>query len=221
MLTTDIKQDALEAYRNGISLLQQDKFRDAIPFLMRAADGFRAYDAEGHPAEHALENGVSALANALYLLGVCYEQSGNFSQAITSLETARINERFERSGPFHTFLHNFAPLLISCYEQQIAASGPKDVNAIVGSRPVLDVTCRFPFSLAPEAIAYARLYELAPQRYQQYRHFYESARKIDSVLRSSGSRTDEMTMHKTSIVVWSVIALVWIVYGIVVLRTLM
>ncbi len=220
MLTTDIKQEALRAYRSGVSLLQQDKFRDAIPFLMRAADGFRAYDAEGHPAEYALENGVSALANALYHLAACYERSGNFSQAITCLETVRINERFEHSGPFRAFLHNLAPLLVSCYEQQVAASGLKDVSALVGGRPVRDVTCRFPFSLAPEAIAYARLYELAPQRYHQYRKFYENARDIDSVLRSSGSRTDEMTMRKTSIVVWSVIAAVWIVYGIVVLKTL-
>ncbi len=221
MLTTDTTQDAIAAYRKGSSLVQQEQYREAIPFLHEAAESFRRYAAEGHPAEHTLENGVTAMANAMYLLGVCHERTGNISRAITCLETACINERFERSAPFRAFLQDLQAVLASCYEWQIKTTGRDDVSPLLNLEPITDSTCRFPFSLAPEIIPYARLYELAPQRYQQYRQFYYRAKKMDAVLRSAGSKADEATMQKISIIVWTVIATIWIVYGFVAIRTLM
>ncbi len=220
MLTTHTLQDAMEAYRKGTSLVQQEQYREAIPFLHQSAEALRGFAAEGHPAEHTLENGVTAMANALYHLGVCYERTGNIPRAITCFETAWINERFERSVPFRAFLQDLAPVLASCYERQLKATGQEDVAAILSDpEPVPDSTYRFPFSLAPEIIPYARLYELAPQRYQQFEQFYRRAKAKDARLRSTGSKTDEATMHRISIVVWSVIAAIWLVYGVVVLRT--
>src|SRR5512142_488099 len=115
MLTPHTMQDAMDAYRKGTSLVQQEQYKEAIPFLHLAAESFRRFAAEGHPAEHTLENGVTAMANALYLLGLCHERTGNIVRAITCFETACINERFERSAPFHAFLQDLAPVLASCY----------------------------------------------------------------------------------------------------------
>jgi hypothetical protein len=160
------------------------------------------------------------MANALYLLGVCHERIGDIPRAITCFETACINERFERTVPFRAFLQDLAPVLTSCYERQIKTAGREDVSPLLNVETVTDSTCRFPFSLAAEIIPYARLYELAPRRYRQYEQFYRRARKMDALLRSAGSKTDEATMHKISIIVWTVIATIWTVYGIVVARTL-
>ncbi len=220
MLTTDTMKNAMEEYRKGASLMQQERYKEAIPYLIRAVDAFRTYDAEGHPAEHTLENGVSALANALFQLGICAEQTDDISRAVTCFETAYINERFEHFRSFRAFSRNLASHLVACYERQLDATSPHDVGALLTRNSAFDTSYRFPFSLDPQMIPYARLYELAPERYEHFRMFYDQAKRKDAQLRRSGSRTDDQTLRRISIGVWGVIAAIWIAYGIVVLRTL-
>ncbi len=220
MLTTDTMQDAVETYRTGFSLFHQERFKEAIPFFSRAVEAFRKHDAQGHPAEHTLENGVSALANTLTLLGVCSERTGDISRAISCFETAYINEEFEKPTVFRPFARDLASRLVSCYERQVDASAIQRITSLPAGNPAIDSTYRFPFSLEPALIPFARLYELAPQRYGHLRTFYENAKHQDSIQRRAGSRTDDPSMRKISIGVWSVIAVIWIVYGIVVIRML-
>ena len=221
MQTTDTIQNAMEAYGKGTSLLQQEKYKEAIPHLSRAVDDFRKHDAEGHPAENVLENGVSALANALFHLGICSERTGDVAGAVTCFETAFINERFEHSFSFRIFSRDLASHLAACYERHLDEPEQNDIDSfLTGGMVSVDSSYRFPFSLDPKMIPYARLYELAPRRHERFKKFYEAAKKRDRILRSTGTKTDDQSMRRISIGVWSVIAAIWVAYGIVVLRTL-
>ncbi len=221
MLTAGTLKNAVEAYRKGVALFQGGKFEEAIPFFSRAADGFRNHSAAGHPAEYVLENGVSALANSLCYLGVCSERTGDVSRAITCFETAYINDRFEKPAAFRMFARDLDSRLVACYERQLEASATNGIASLPKGDPAIDNAYRFPFSLDPKFIPFARLYELSPQRYGHLRTFYETAKRQDAVQRQTGSRTDDQSMRKISLGVWSVIAVIWAIYGIVVVRALM
>lgn len=221
MSATSKRQFAEQAYRNGEALVRERRFTEAISELRRAEELFRRLDARGHPFNFTLENGVSGLANSLFLLGVCHLEIGDIPSATTYFETSTVNEAFERTFPFRSFLKNVHDHLISCYDGTLARSGQRVIDALHRNEPSIDITYRFPFSLEPKSIPAARLYELAPERFPQFRSFYTSAREKDSVLRRAGSRTDDASMRAIALGVWSVLAAIWIAYGLAVVRALM
>lgn len=221
MPTTSKRQFAEQAYRNGEALVRERRFTEAIGELRRAEDLFRRLDARGHPFNFTLENGVSGLANTLFLLGHCHREIGDIPAATTYFETSTVNEPFERTFPFRSFLKNVHDHLIACYEGILVRTGQRGINELQNEDPSVDITYRFPFSLDPKIIPAARLYELAPERFPQFRSFYTVAREKDAVLRRAGSRTDDATMRAIALGVWSVLVVIWVAYGVVVVRTLM
>lgn len=215
------REHAEKAYRRGAALVQEHRYPEAINELRRTEELFRNLDARGHPFNYALENGVSGLANTLHLLGRCHLQNGDLRAAIDAFETSMVNERFERSRPFRTFRTTVHQDLLLCYESVLsgARSGttvPDPVDDLV-----LDVSYRFPFSLPPEYIPIARLYELDPPRYEQFHPFYDRYRQKDASLRRASSRTDDRMLRTISIGVWSILGAIWLAYGIVVARNLL
>jgi tetratricopeptide (TPR) repeat protein len=211
---------ALKAYRRGAAFVNEQRFAEAIPELQQAEDLFRELDSRGRPFNRALENGVSGLANTLYLLGISHARSGDLPRAIAAFETSSINARFERTAPFRAFLRDVHQNLIACYEQTLAGTGLDAHASLPPGEPSLDLCCRFPFSLDPKLIPPARLYELAPLRHIRFREFYERARQRDAALRTAGKSAEESAMRSISIGIWSVLAAIWLAYGYVVIRTL-
>lgn len=212
---------AEESYRNGSILLHQGRYGEAIIELTHAESLFRRYDSEGHARDHALENGISGLASTLYLLGSAHRLNDNIPEAIRCLETSLINERFEKFIPFRPFREMVRADLASCYELRIAGKQPPTLAILREENPTLDLACIFPFSLDPVYISFARLYELAPDRHPRLREFYEQAKQYDAAVRRGVEKTDDASMRKISIGIWSIIAAVWIAYGIIVARALM
>ncbi len=221
MPTTIKRELAEQAYRSGEALVRERRFTEAISELRRAEDLFRRLDVRGRAFNITLENGVTGLASTLFLLGVCHREIGDIPSAISYFETSTINEPFERTFPFRTFLRHVHDHLIACYEGVLARTAGRMERSVRMENPLVDITYRFPFSLETDVIAAARLYELAPDRFPQFSAFYAVAREKDTVLRRAGSRTDDATMRAIALGVWSVLAAIWIAYGVVVVRTLM
>ena len=222
MMPTSGQTDvSAENYRQALTLIHEGRFREAIPLLNRSADDFRGHAAEGHPTELVFENGISALANVLIHLGICYERTGDLHRALNCFETALINERFERKRAFRLFQKELIPRLVSCYEQLIAENQRSFPDRGPQVPKVVDATCRFPFSLPSLVLPYARLFELDPSRYAKFKTFYEDARLRDDEQRSSGGPTDETVMRKVTFGVWGVLSVIWILYGIIVTRALL
>jgi hypothetical protein len=86
--------------------------------------------------------------------------------------------------------------------------------------PEIDVSFRFPYSLLPDVIPVARLYELAPERYPHYKDYYQRAKERDTEIRRQSKTSDESAMKRTSIYVWSILAAIWAVYGVIVIKAL-
>jgi hypothetical protein len=84
----------------------------------------------------------------------------------------------------------------------------------------IDLSFRFPYSLPPDSIPFARLYELSPTQYSQYENFYNRSKQKDAELRKQTKTTDFSTMKRMSIYVWSILFLIWAIYGLIVVETL-
>jgi len=214
-------QIATQFYDTGNDLFQKGCFYDAVEKLKRAEDVFRKLDARGDPFGHFLPNGVSGLANACYVQGLCYERIGDQAMAITCYETSLINEKFERKGSFKPFLKSIQERLIMCYEKEREKTSHRADEGVLHDDPELDLSFRYPFSLTPELIPAARLYELAPERYRPFKDFYVRGRHTDAKLRHINKKSDETVMKKMSVYVWSVMTILWVVYGIVVVKVLL
>ena len=80
MQDTGNKMIAQQVFERGSALLQQQKYEQAIIDLQQAEQLFRKIDVKGHPFTIPLANGVSGLANALALSGLCYLKQGDCSQ---------------------------------------------------------------------------------------------------------------------------------------------
>jgi tetratricopeptide (TPR) repeat protein len=219
MSTSTKRRLAEKLYNSGRDLFQEGLYSEALVELRRAEDAFRMWDAHGHPFTDRLSNGVSGLANTLALAGLCNQKLGNLKAALTCYETVPINAKFEKKKALHAITQNLAENLIVCYEKALAEAG-LDRESFLGREPEIDTSFRFPYSLPADVIPAARLYELAPDRYARYEDFYLRAKKKDASIRKLSRTSDESTMKRASIYVWSILAAIWIVYGFIVTNAL-
>jgi tetratricopeptide (TPR) repeat protein len=220
MSTITKRRMAEKAYDAGQTLSQQGRYDEALIELSRAEDAFRELDTKGHLFDSPLPNGVSGLANTSALSGLCYEKLGDYITALTCYETSFINAKFEKKRPFLDFSKKLSQNMCSCYEEAIKHIDIGARDALLDQEAKIDTSCRFPFSLTKAAIPFARLYELAPERYGQFHDYYERARKKDSEIRRTLERTDESTVKKASFYVWGILVAIWIIYGIIIANAL-
>jgi len=221
MPTSAQRRLAEHLYHTGLALFQRGLYNEALIELRRAEDAFRVWDARGHPFSHHISNGISGLANTLVLSGQCHQELGDFKEALISYETSLINAKFEKKRAFRAFTQSLSERMIVCYEKILEDSGNKDREAVVlGRDPEIDVSFRFPYSLPPEAVPFARLYEIAPARYPRYQNYYQRLKEKDREIRRSSKTSDESTMRRISIYVWSILAAIWVSYGLIVIEAL-
>ena len=219
MSTSTKRRMAESMYNSGHALFQEGLYNEALIELRRAEDAFRVWDALGHPFADRLSNGISGLANTLALSGLCYLKLGNFKAALTCYETSLINSKFERKKALRHFKQMLAENLIICYEKTLEGSGVDRVS-FLSRTPEIDISFRFPYSLPQDIVPFARLYELAPERYPQYKDFYERSKEKDAEIRRLSKTSDESAMKRTSVYVWGILAAIWIIYGLVVIEAL-
>jgi len=219
MSTSTKRRMAENMYNSGRALFQEGLYNEALIELRRAEDAFRAWDALGHPFATFLSNGISGLANTLALCGLCYQKLGNFKAALTCYETSLINSKFERKKALRDFKQMLAENLIVCYEKTLESAGVDRVS-FLNRTPEIDVSFRFPYSLTQDIVPFARLYELAPERYPQYKDFFERMKEKDAEIRRLSKTSDESAMRRTSIYVWGILAAIWVIYGLIVIKAL-
>jgi tetratricopeptide (TPR) repeat protein len=211
---------AEQFYNAGYSLFQEGRYEQALEELSRAEEAFRRLDARGHPWGHSLPNGVSGLANTFALQGQCHQKLGDYRKAVISYESSLINTAFEQKRPFHSFMAAVSKNMALCYEKELspAASNP---DSLPPRGLEIDMSFRFPFSLRPELIPAARLYELEPGLHRNLKGFYERAKKEDADFRHRNKRSEDAAMKRMSIFVWGLLLTIWIVYGLVVAEAML
>ncbi len=211
---------AQQFYHAGFSLFQASRYEQALIELRRAEEAFRKMDARGHPFNHILPNGITGLANSLALSGRCHQRLGHTKKAIASFEASYINARFERPKPFQAFVADLREDLITCYAHGLDKLDEQTKLRTMIRDIQIDTTYRFPFSLTREAIPLARLYELAPERFSQFKDFFIRAGEQDAALRRSDKRSDESRMKKAGIYIWVILGSLWAAYSLLVFRAL-
>jgi tetratricopeptide (TPR) repeat protein len=221
MVTSLERKRAEQLYHSGHSLFEKGLYHEALTELRRAEDAFRSSDAHGYPLTHTLSNGVTGLANTLVVSGFCHQKIGNFKAALTCFETSYINSKFENNKAFSDFTKTFTKDLIACYEQVLRDSGDgmRVLSPVRNSE--IDISFQFPYSLPPDVVPFARLYELDPERYERYRDFYSSAMDKDTESRRGSKASDHLSMKRTSIYVWGILFVIWSAYGFIVMEALL
>lgn len=216
------KRMALQYYEAGCALFQQAQYTEALLELNKAENLFRELDARGHPFSNPIANGVSGLANCLSVTGSCHQKLGNYSSAVTAYETSLINSKFEKKRPFRKLWKQIAEDMAFCYAQ-ICENMPADrIQKLITREPDINISYRFPYSLPPDAVPLARLYELSPERYHDYAHFYETARRKDAEMRRNSKWLDgDAPMKKLSIYVWTILFMIWTVYVVIAVEALL
>lgn len=222
MSTSSKRRTAEQFFRTGRALFEENRCEEALVELRRAEEAFRRLDAAGHPFIHALANGVSGLANTLALTGRCLQRLGNFDQAITCYETSFINAKFERGKRFQAFVAALQDDLIACYEKKLSGIDGQMLQNSLDRDIAVDISFRFPFSLSENTLCIARLYELAPARFPQFKNFYLRARKTDSENRRlSGQERETSRMRKANAFIWLVLGALWAVYSMIAVKALL
>lgn len=221
-MPTSLKwRSAEQLFRKGRALFEENRYVQALIELRRAEEAFRKLDARGHPFGHALSNGVSGLANTLALSGRCYQELGNFRQAITCYETSLINEKFEKARPFRTFRTSLQEDLIACYDKDLTRTDEQTLKDLLGQDVAIDTSFCFPFSLGNNAFPLARLYELSPGRYPQYKDFYLRSKNVDSAIRRRTDKgLDKAQMKQAGIYIWVTMGVLWAAYSLIVSKAL-
>ena len=220
MQDTGIKTIAQQVFDSGAALLQQHEYEQAIVDLQHAEQLFRKIDVGGHPFTVPLPNGVSGLANTLALSGFCFMNMGDCRKAIQCYESSFINAKFEKIRPFRTFAKTVNENLITCYETMLLSKQPEDITKVLKSDPDIDTVYEFPFSLTEYDAILARLFELSPDRYADHRQFYLRAKAKDREIRRREKKSDEASMRKLSFLIWSILIIIWAMYGVVVIKAL-
>lgn len=220
MQDTGNKMNAQQVFERGSALLQQQKYEQALVDLQLAQQLFRKIDVRGHPFTIPLSNGVSGLANALALSGLCYLKQGDSRKAAQCYESSFINSKFEKMWPFRKFVKAVNENLLTCYETMLRTKRPEDLAEMLKSDPAIETAYEFPFSLSEHAVILARLFELSPDRYADHRQFYLRAKAKDREIRRRENKSDEASMRKLSFLIWSILIIIWAIYGVVVIETL-
>lgn len=222
MTTSSVQRRSAEQFfKSGQALFNQGLYNDALGELNRAENAFRELDARGHPFSSPLSNGVSGLANSLALSALCCRKLGNYRSALAFYETSLINAKFEKKKPFRAFLKQINEEMNFCYEQICGAVSLEDRKSLLAREPEIDISFRFPYSLSPELVPFARLYELAPARHPDYADCYLRALRKDAEIRRQSKTTDDSTMKRMSISIWGILLMIWAVYAIIALQALM
>jgi tetratricopeptide (TPR) repeat protein len=215
-------RSAEQFFNDGNALFQEKRYDEAVTELLKAEKAFRSLDARGHPWGHPLNNGVSGLANALVLLGRCYQELGHFEQAITCYETSCINKKFELRSSFRAFQQDMQRHLAFCYEHQLAGADNKALQTVLGQDIDIDASFLFPFSLKNNALTTARLFELDPERYSRFSEFYLRAKSQDANLRrKAGKDLEETRMKRATFSIWTIFGLLWIIYSMIMIKALL
>jgi hypothetical protein len=163
---------------------------------------------------------VSGLANALALEGLCYQKLGDTDRAVIYYETSLINAKFERKKPFLTFLDDLNKNMLTCYERKLQTYTDDSISNLLRRPLRIDISFCFPFSLDQELIPIARLYEIAPARFERFKQFYQSARQKDAEVRMKDRQSDESTMKRLSVYIWVILFAIWSVYIIIFFKAL-
>jgi len=220
MLNNGTALTARETFERGSALVQQGRYEQALPELLKAEALFRQIDARGHPFTRPLANGISGLANTLFLTGLCHQKLGNYHQAVQHYESSYINSKFEKPRHFKIFSRSVNEDLLACYEKMLAEGLQERAGNILNSDPAIDTSYLFPLSLDRDAAVLARLFELSPGRFEAYRPFYLRAKKKDNELRKREKKSDDASMKKRSFLIWSVLIIIWAIYGLFVIDSL-
>jgi tetratricopeptide (TPR) repeat protein len=221
MLTDGIALKAREAFEKGSALAELGNHEQAIIELQNAEVLFRQIDVKGHPFTIPLANGVSGLANTLVLIGLSHQKLGNYQKAVQCFESSFINSKFEKARHFTKFTEIINKSLLACYDKILSLHLLDRTEDLLESTPEINTAFQFPFSLNKDAIILARLYELSPERYRSYQNFYRRAKEKDSEIRKREKKSDEASMRKLSFLIWSILIIIWAVYGTVVIDALL
>jgi tetratricopeptide (TPR) repeat protein len=221
MLNDGIALKAREAFEKGSALAEQGNYEQAIIQLQNAEVLFRQIDVKGHPFTIPLANGVSGLANTLGLIGLSHQKLGNYQKAVQYFESSFINSKFEKGHHFTKFSEGINENLLACYDKMRSLNLLDRTEDILKSAPEINTDFQFPFSLNKDAVILARLYELSPDRYRSYQNFYRLAKERDSEIRRLEKKSDETSMRTLSILIWSILIVIWALYGTVVIDALL
>jgi tetratricopeptide (TPR) repeat protein len=221
MFNDGIALKAREAFEKGSALADQGNYEQAIIQLQDAEVLFRQIDVKGHPFTIPLANGVSGLANTLDLIGLSHQKLGNYQKAVQYFESSFINSKFEKAPHFTKFSEGINENLLACYDTMLSLNLLDRTEDLLKSAPEINTAFQFPFSLNKDAVILARLYELSPERYRIYQNFYRLAKEKDSEIRKLEKKSDEASMRTLSILIWSILIVIWAVYGTVVIDALL
>jgi tetratricopeptide (TPR) repeat protein len=221
MSSDSIALKARKAFERGSAFVQQGKYDQALPELHSAEAMFRQIDVPGHPFSRPLSNGVSGFANALYLIGRCHQELSDFHQAILHYESSFVNSKFEKRLPFRKFSKSINENLLVCYDRLLFLSLAGRIDDILKSDPMIDAAYQFPYSLDKDAAIPARLFELSRERYGKYRDFYRRAKAKDTEIRKREKKSEEGSMRQLSLIIWSILIIIWAIYGTVVIDALL
>ena len=167
-----------------------------------------------------LSNGVSGLANALAQSGLCCLKQGDYRKAAQCYESSLINSKFEKTWPFRKFMRTVNENLLTCYETMLRSNQHDYPAELLKGEPAIDTAYEFPFSLSEHASVLARIFELSPDRYADHRQFYLRAKARDREIRKREKKSDEASMRKLSILIWSILIIIWAIYGVFVIKAL-
>ncbi|MDA8423055.1 MAG: hypothetical protein M0Z89_06945 [Nitrospiraceae bacterium] len=221
MSTLTKRRTAEEFYNAGYTLFQEHRFEQALVKLRQAEEMFRTLDAPGHAFSHPLPNGVTGLANTLALMGRCYYELDDTVTACTYYETSLINAKFEQARPFRLFFKTLREDMLLCYDREAGKIDKATLKNILSRETDTDTSCRFPFSLTGAAFTVARLYELAPDRYPQFSEFFIRMQQQDRQIRRTNKQSDESRMKMASIYIWVLLGTLWIIYSVIVVKTML
>jgi hypothetical protein len=137
---------------------------------------------------------------------------GEQDHALTLYELSLINAKFERKKPFKKFLIDLHADLRHCYEHKLSGYSEKTLRDLLQQPVQIDTSYCFPFSLDPDRIPLARLYEIDPLRYDRFKGFYEASLQKDKETRLKDKKSDESMMRTMSISIWAILFAIWSVY---------
>lgn len=103
MATLSKRRAAEQLYEAGRLLLDQSRYREALKPLDRAEETFRKMDVRGRPFSSRLSNGISGLANTLFLKGICFLKLGDYKRGAACFESSLVNSRFEKKKYLRKF----------------------------------------------------------------------------------------------------------------------
>lgn len=219
MATTAKRRAAEQLYEAGRFLIEEGRYDEALAALERAEDAFRKLDVRGRLFRTHLSNGISGLANTLFLKGTCLSRLGDYERAATAFESSLVNSRFEKKRALKRFCARLKPALVECYRNLIKDT--ERLHSLANRTPDINTEFIFPFSLDPDLIPAARLYELAPEQFESFKELYERGKEKDRALRGLSVLEGEKVMRRIRIAAWSMITVLWSAYGYIAVRAIL